>query len=284
MAFVNQAYKKQAGGKAASSVAGFFEKATKASNDCLALTETLGPAGAPFAANANCVLSQVHAAQGEIELSMSTAKDAVKLYSTVGDTRGEGYGQVLISQANCELKKWDAAQKAANSAMKLFKKVQDTSGQEFAQTLLTKIEKNMPKPEPVYAAAQWGPPGGARAWNTGPSMQMSMQMDMGPAPDAGGAAPNIKKRESGPGLDLAALTEEVLQGKIKEVALAIIGDDGEVDGDTPLMEAGVTSSTAVILKDELGAEVPGVRLPPTLIFDYPSINAIAEFIMESVSK
>jgi len=287
MAFVNQAYKKQSSGKTASSVSGFFEKATKASNDCLALTEQLpGFSGQPFAANANCVLSQVHAATGEIELSLSTAKEAVKLFSTVGDSRGEGYGNVLIAQAQAELKKWDVAQKHANAAMKLFNKVKDDSGKEFAETLLTKIEKNMPKPEPVYAAAPvaWGPPGGAKAWNTGPSMQMSMQMDMaGPAADDAGAKVAMRKRD-GPGLDLSLLTEEVLIGKIKEVALAIIGDDGEVDGDTPLMEAGVTSSTAVILKDELSSEVPGVKLPPTLIFDYPSINAISEYIMETVGK
>merc|ERR1711972_453065 len=106
-----------------------------------------------------------------------------------------------------------------------------------------------------------------------------MQQEM-PA-DGGGAV--MRKREGGSALDMANITEEVVMGKIKEVALAIIGED-DVEVDTPLMEAGVTSSTAVILKDELAQEIPGVKLPPTLIFDYPSISAISEYIMEKVGK
>merc|ERR1712194_248439 len=156
-------------------------------------------------------------------------------------------------------------------------------GQEIAQSLLSKIEKSMPKPEPKFApqAMGWGPgPGGPRAWNV-QSQQMPQEMEMAGG-DAGGGVV-MRKREGGSALDMANISEEIVTGKIKEVALAIIGDD-DVEADTPLMEAGVTSSTAVILKDELAQEIPGVKLPPTLIFDYPSINAIAEFIMEKVGK
>merc|ERR1712050_413021 len=45
MAFVNQGYKKQSSGKASSSATTFFEKATKASTDCLSLVDRL-PDGA----------------------------------------------------------------------------------------------------------------------------------------------------------------------------------------------------------------------------------------------
>ena len=48
-------------------------------------------------------------------------------------------------------------------------------------------------------------------------------------------------------------------------------------------EAGLTSNTAVLLRDELGKDLPGISLPPTLIFDYPSVSAIADFVMEKAS-
>merc|ERR1719183_563214 len=94
----------------------------------------------------------------------------------------------------------------------------------------------------------------------------------------------VKKREGGTALDMANIDEDQVAAKVREVALAIIGEGDELDADTPLMEAGLTSSTAVVLKDEVSEEIPGVTLPPTLIFDYPSVSAIAEFVMEKLGK
>merc|ERR1712050_338423 len=143
-------------------------------------------------------------------------------YQTAGDTRGEGYAAVLVAQALTEMKKWEMAQKKANGALKLLKKVKDESGQEFAETLLAKIEKNMPKPEPVFApqGMGWGAPGGPKAWNV-QSQQMSQQMQQEMPADAGGGAV-MRKREGGSTLDMANITDEVVSAKIKEVALAII--------------------------------------------------------------
>ena len=77
----------------------------------------------------------------------------------------------------------------------------------------------------------------------------------------------------------AAITKTDM-AKIKEVAMGIIGDEEDIEVDTPLMQAGLTSNTAVLLRDEMTTVIPGVNLPPTLMFDYPSISAISEFIME----
>merc|ERR1711879_246799 len=72
----------------------------------------------------------------------------------------------------------------------------------------------------------------------------------------------------------------VVRNKISEIALQIIGDDEDIELDTPLMQAGLTSNTAVLLRDELSQDLPGINLPPTLLFDYPSISGIADFIVE----
>ena len=80
--------------------------------------------------------------------------------------------------------------------------------------------------------------------------------------------------------------------------------------DTPLMEAGLTSTSAVgflaellqvaagcctvrvmpmlnpvtfsRLRDELMKDLVGVNLPVTLVFDYPSISAMTELVLEGM--
>merc|ERR1712151_1237052 len=102
-----------------------------------------------------------------------------------------------------------------------------------------------------------------------------------PAAEGGpGKAPVVVKS----GGALTSLTDKsVVEAKIKDIAVQIIGDDEGVDADIPLMQAGLTSNTAVMLRDELSKDIPGINLPPTLMFDYPSIAAIADFIVEKAS-
>lgn len=274
---VHQGYKRQSSTKSTGSVGAIFEKATKAANECIVVAEGLPASenGKAFIASSHRVISQVHAALGEHEESYDAAKTAADLYKEIGDDRGGAYASVLMSQADMQEKKWDKALKAANEAMKGFKKHKDESGQQFAQTLIDKIQKSMPKPEPVFAPQMMMMMSGApRPGGGQPNFQM--MQDMG-----GGGGGAIER--TGNALDMANLSEEIVIVKIKEVALAIIGEDeDEVELDTPLMEAGMTSSTAVIFRDELMKDLPGVNLPPTLIFDYPSVNGIAEFVMEKV--
>merc|ERR1712066_805315 len=69
------------------------------------------------------------------------------------------------------------------------------------------------------------------------------------------------------------------RAKITEIASRITGaEDGEIEIDTPLMEAGLTSNSAILLRDELSQELPGISLPVTLVFDYPSIGAMTDLI------
>merc|ERR1719409_468685 len=98
---------------------------------------------------------------------------------------------------------------------------------------------------------------------------------------AGGGGGAVVKRDGSPLAVSAGMDAAVVRAKILEIATQIIGDEDEgIDADMPLMQAGLTSNTAVLLRDELTKDLPGVNLPPTLMFDYPSIAAIADFIVE----
>merc|ERR1719277_2750306 len=82
-------------------------------------------------------------------------------------------------------------------------------------------------------------------------------------------------------LDLSAgVDAQIVKSKILELAGQIIGETDDIELDTPLMEAGLTSNSAGLLRDELSKDLPGLSLPATLIFDYPSITSISDFVVE----
>merc|ERR1719401_1521296 len=94
-----------------------------------------------------------------------------------------------------------------------------------------------------------------------------------------GYDPKLAKLDVG-----AGMTEEAVHKTIAEVAKGLIGIDEEIEVDMPLMEAGLTSNTAVLMRDALMQNLPGISLPVTLTFDYPSIGAMGELVLENAAK
>merc|ERR1719401_2602758 len=119
----------------------------------------------------------------------------------------------------------------------------------------------------------------------GMTMPMTMPDEAGGIPDQAVSLAR-QERERGPALDLSSGVDAgQIKSKVMEIATRITGaEDGEIDADTPLMEAGLTSNSAIILRDELSAELPGVSLPVTLVFDYPSVAAMSDLIVENSAK
>ena len=76
------------------------------------------------------------------------------------------------------------------------------------------------------------------------------------------------------GMD-AAERAQYLQKEIESAAASIIG--GSVEPGQPLMAAGLDSLGAVELRNSLEGRL-GLQLPSTLVFDYPTIDAISAFV------
>lgn len=230
-----------------------------------------------------------------------SAKSAAKCFRKAGENRGRA--RALVSQAQAELRlgQLQEARASAEAAFAGFEKVGDSDGKQKAFEVSEQIMVAMGYPTQAELKA--------RAEQQQLEMmrlqqqQMMLMAQQGsaqrgqlmttPQAQTGELPESLAKQASSRGpiardgspLDLGkGLDSSIVLAKIKEIAMQIIGDTDEFEEDLPLMEAGLTSNTAILLRDELSKDLPGVRLPPTLIFDYPSVGAITEFVMENSGK
>lgn len=247
----------------------------------------LGCLGGALAAHARALLF-ANAPKG----AWRSAKDAARCFRKVGGGLRRARALALWAEADLVLGYPAEARGTAQTALGLFDKVGDAEGAALCEEICDRADAAMGVPTRAqlaeqaqrefemqqhmlaqYQAAQLGQAVVVHA------MPVSHFDDEPPAP--GGAQPLAFKRDGASPLQVSAgMDAGVVQSKIRELAAQIIGDSEDIDLDTPLLEAGLTSNTAVILRDELTKDLPGIGLPPTLIFDYPSVGAISEYILE----
>jgi acyl carrier protein len=74
----------------------------------------------------------------------------------------------------------------------------------------------------------------------------------------------------------------MLTTRIQELlARALALRSAEIDPDQPFQELGMDSILAVELKNSL-AHALGRKMPATLLFDYPTVNALADYLSEII--
>ncbi|MFZ4278323.1 beta-ketoacyl reductase, partial [Streptomyces arboris] len=81
----------------------------------------------------------------------------------------------------------------------------------------------------------------------------------------------------------AAEREDALEELVRGQVAGVLGhtDASVIDGDRPFQELGFDSLTAVELRNQLN-QATGLRLPTTLVFDYPNPTALAGFLAEQI--
>jgi len=254
-----------------------LDKALKNSEAAIKLGRELNeepPFAEALLASCLCASSQVHMLNGKTAESLAAADEAVVLFREAGETASEA--QALLLSAEClRINRQNGeCGEAANEALRLAKVAGDSGIEDNANAILGWLQEVQAREQQAWMAQQMMMQGGG------------LQMTPLPPQDMAGDMPQQAQsmaraeRARGPALDLSkGMDETVVRNKVMEIASRITGaEDGEIEIDTPLMEAGLTSNSAILLRDELSQELPGISLPVTLVFDYPSIGAMTDLI------
>jgi len=239
---------------------------------CLALAEkAVGQArklgDRKHIASTLCTLAQVHMLDRQLESTMQAAREAQSLAKDIGNTAGEAYAMTITAEAHARGGKLEQGRKLADGGLKLFNEAQDESGKKYAMDLLEKIEAAIPKEEEKAPAARAPPVASFMS-------QKGTFQDAAPVQEEETQVAKPAARQ-GPKAD-----GDSIKGKVSSITSDILGLDEDLAEDSPLMSSGLTSNSAVLLRNKLAEELPGLSLPFTLIFDYPTIGTIADFIAE----
>jgi acyl carrier protein len=55
-----------------------------------------------------------------------------------------------------------------------------------------------------------------------------------------------------------------------------------LEDDVPLMQAGIASRQAVTMRASLEQAMPGIKFPATLVFDFPTINSVMDYVEDVI--
>ena len=77
----------------------------------------------------------------------------------------------------------------------------------------------------------------------------------------------------------AAPSRDLVRAGIENVLKEVLGDDSLDDFSSPLMDMGLDSLAAVEFRNRVQASFEGVRLSSTVMFDYPTVADLTDFIL-----
>jgi len=177
---------------------------------------------------------------GQREEARQAASSALRVAQNSGGRMGEASALVVCANAYVLLGKAAMAKESASKALLLFQELNDLIGEEQAKAAIDAIENPVDVSQLEQAAA-------------------------------GGRAIAVRRQKS--------VDPQYFKDKVRSVVAEIVGMDGLME-DTPLMQSGLTSQSAVLLRNSLTQELPGTSLPFTLMFDYPSIADLSSFFVE----
>mmetsp|Transcript_56082 Transcript_56082/g.120773 ORF Transcript_56082/g.120773 Transcript_56082/m.120773 type:complete len:937 (+) Transcript_56082:95-2905(+) len=197
--------------------------------------------------------------QGRLHDSLQAADEARELLGTSEDTLSQAYATLLTARLHLALEREDKAEEACNDALALFKSSGDEEGQALAQQFLDNELGKRIRQQQMPAGFD-------------PSMMMAQAaLPSGGGESAGQSAMEVAKPK---GLD-----PEEVAATVQAIAREAIGIDEGLYLDSPLMDSGMDSLTAVSFRNTL-QQTLAVKLPSSLMFDYPTMKEVANRIVE----
>lgn len=179
--------------------------------------------------------------------ALSLLNQADEISKQTGDQQVQAHSMLLAAQIHLADGNKERAEALIRPALELMKEVGDEGGLDLAQQVLVK----------------------ATGVKVGPSPG-----DVAQAEEATEAAPQSAVTDAPKKLD-----RQAVRAQLMDIAVNALASEDEVHDDTPLMDSGMDSLTAVSFRNGLQQNL-GVKLPSSLMFDYPTMKEVAGRIVE----
>jgi tetratricopeptide (TPR) repeat protein len=193
-------------------------------------------------------VSQIHTVTGQYDAGIKTARDSKAVFEETADNQGAAHALCVSAEANFLNGNRATGDEEAQQAWALFHELQDQEGEAKAAAMTARFRE-----QSVVAFTDMG----------------------GAGAGAGGGGGASIAQASAPTMDYVTAA-----AMAKEVAIQSIGDADDVDMDSPLMDIGLDSLAAIGFREAL-IVASGLQVPTSLVFDYPSLTAIADLLVET---
>lgn len=225
-----------------------WSNALKYGKQALTLSRRLGDKGT-IALDLNNV-AEIYIVGGQANEALRKATESMKLCREGGFMQPEAFALLVCARAHLLLEEFETARDEIKRAIALLRQVGDNTLEAEAVELLKTVHQ--PTVETVA---------------------LSSKDKEAPVAEVQQDVP-VKSQKK-------ALDPAYVQSKVMEIASNIVGDGDELELDAALMESGMDSLSMVSFRNEMQKEMEGVRMPATLVFEYPSIRALVTHIVES---
>jgi len=239
-----------------------IEKALRPAKDALTIAKSLSKGKNSLMGQALHMISMAQMLAVRITEAMAAAREAVDIFRALGLKDQEAASIVQIACIHYASGMQEKALDAAQEGLALAKECNSAETEKSASDLIEKIQG---RPRLSFEAVGGVMPSGV----------------MMPAPPGGGAvlAGGATAAASEVVAKPKGLDPEEVQQAVQEMAKAAIGLEDELYLDSPLMDSGMDSLTAVSFRNGLQQNL-GVKLPSSLMFDYPTMKEVANRIVE----
>jgi len=232
-------------------------------------------------------LGQVQLLGLQVDEALKASEQAMSVFLDLKDERNQANTMCLQADIHLTNGLANKALVLVNKALAIFQDHNDKRGEWIAMGILEQITG----PEEQSASSeQWTDEQWAQweQWQQSqqqtPQQRPPQQRPPQPPQTEMATQPRKARTDLGTRLDMSTISVDSVRHRLIEIVRNTVDldDEEEIALDMPLMQVGITSRTAVQLRNNLSEEIPGVSLPFTLIFDYPSVAAISDMILEGL--
>jgi acyl carrier protein len=207
-------------------------------------------------------VATVHSMTGRLGEALQSANEARSIFHAEGDMVNEAHAVMLIAKVQQAAGKEDRAIERLEEVKVLADATGDEKLSQHAQQLMDKIRP----PIPGMGSGHW-------------VMQAPASSSTQPAQVEAAVLQSQSVVEAAPS---KALDEDTVKKVVMAVLAELIGsthDELTLDNDDALMESGLDSLSALSFRQVLQQHL-GTRLPASFVFDYPTVKAVTERIVQ----